>query len=119
MRIFGVHSKPEHNPPQAGGCSGFSASDESTQQLYLKAAAEISERTSASEQTVVRKAFELSKGRTGRRALVGCSLLAEGKPELIRALRVEKKRLKGLKNDHGANSPSDSGKEPMSKNVNA
>ena len=88
----------------------FSASDESTQQLYLKAAAEISERTSASEQTVVRKAFELSKGRTGRRALVGCSLLAEGKPELIRALRAEKKRLKGLKNDNGANSPSDSGK---------
>ena len=61
-------------------------------------AAEISERTSASEQTVVRKAFELSKGRTGRRALVGCSLLAEGKPELLRALRAEKKRLKGLKN---------------------
>lgn len=87
----------------------FSASDESTQQLYLKAAAEISERTSASEQTVVRKAFELSKGRTGRRALVGCSLLAEGKPELIRALRAEKKRLKGLKNNNGANSPSDSG----------
>lgn len=59
---------------------------------------------------MVRKAFELSKGRTGRRALVGCSLLAEGKPELIRALRAEKKRLKGLKNDHGAKAPSDSGK---------
>lgn len=88
----------------------FSASDESTQQLYLKAAAEISERTSASEQTVVRKAFELSKGRTGRRALVGCSLLAEGKPELIRALRAEKKRLKGIKTDNGAKAPSDSGK---------
>ena len=58
--------------------------------FIFKAAAEISERTSASEQTVVRKAFELSKGRTGRRALVGCSLLAEGKPELIRALRAEK-----------------------------
>ena len=88
----------------------FSASDESTQQLYLEAAAEISERTSASEQTVVRKAFELSKGRTGRRALVGCSLLAEGKPELLRALRAEKKRLKGIKNDNGAKAPSDSGK---------
>lgn len=75
----------------------FAASDEATRQMYLDAAAELAERTGAAETTVVRKAFALAEGQTGRRALVGCYLLAEGRPELLHALRRGKDSRAGEK----------------------
>lgn len=50
------------------------------------------------------------RGGRGAALLWAAVCLRRGSLELIRALRAEKKRLKGLKNDHGAKAPSDSGK---------
>lgn len=50
------------------------------------------------------------RGGRGAALLWAAVCLRRGKPELLRALRAEKKRLKGLKNDNGAKAPSDSGK---------